>query len=87
MCSQPADAGSGGIDRHSGIEDVRDALGRAGMDLETRHEQGGAWHARVIPIEGGRRESQLTGDGDSEDDAALAVWQKYLALQDGIGAS
>jgi hypothetical protein len=40
-----------------------------------------------MPLEGGDRESQLVGEGTSEDEAARAVWQRYVALQDGIGTS
>ena len=76
----------GGIDRNSQARDVEDALGRVGMALETSGTNG-AWHARAVPLEGGDRESQLVGEGATEDDAARAVWQRYVSLQDGIGTS
>jgi hypothetical protein len=78
--------GEGGIDQNSGVEDVEDALGRVGMALETSAADG-TWQARALPLEGGDRESQLVGEGRSEDEAARAVWQRYVALQDGIGTS
>lgn len=76
----------GGIDRNSRASDVEDALGRVGMALEITATND-AWSARAMPLEGGDRESQLVGEGDSEDEAARAVWHRYVALQDGIGTS
>ena len=77
---------TGGIDRNSTAEDVRDAFGRVGMDMTTDADAG-TWSARVLPVEGGDRESQLTGEGASEDEAARAAWQRYVVLQQGIGTS
>ncbi len=84
MSDQPTR--EGGIDRNSRARDVEDALGRVGMALEISATNG-AWQARAVPLEGGDRESQLVAEGASEDEAARAVWQRYVSLQDGIGTS
>jgi len=78
---------SGGIDDNSRADDIRDALGRLGMDLVTERGDDGAWSARATPLTGGSGGSSLVGVGGSEDAAALELWQRYLVVQGGVGTS
>jgi hypothetical protein len=78
---------SGGIDDNSSADDVRDALGRLGMDMATECGDDGAWSARAMPLTDGPGETSLVGVGGSEDAAALELWQRYLVVQGGVGAS
>jgi hypothetical protein len=78
---------SGGIDDSSSADDVRAALGRLGMDMATERGDDGAWSARAMPLTGGSGETSLVGVGGSEDAAALELWQRYLVVQGGVGAS
>ena len=78
---------SGGIDENSSADDVRDALGRLGMDMATERGDDGAWSARAMPLTGGSGETSLIGEGGSEDSAARELWQRYLVVQGGVGAS
>jgi hypothetical protein len=78
---------TGGIDDNSSADDVRDSLGRLGMDMATERGGDGAWTARAMPLTGGSGESSLVGVGGSEDSAALELWQRYLVVQGGVGAS
>jgi hypothetical protein len=87
MTMNDDELGSGGIDETSNVDDVRDSLGRLGMDLETELGDDGAWSARAVPLTGESGESSLVGVGGSEDMAALDLWQRYLIVQGGIGAS
>jgi hypothetical protein len=87
MATNDSGSGTGGIDDNSGADDVRDALGRLGMDMTTERGDDGAWTARAEPLTGGSGESSLVGSGGNEDDAALDLWQRYLVVQGGVGAS
>jgi len=78
---------SGGIDDNSGVDDIRDALGRLGLDLVTERGDDGAWSAKAIPLTGESGGSSLVGVGGSEDAAALELWQRYLVVQGGVGTS
>jgi hypothetical protein len=57
------------------------------MDLETEQGEDGAWSARATPLTGASSESGLVGVGGSEDSAARELWQRYLVVQAGVGAS
>ena len=78
---------SGGIDDNSSVDDIRDELGRLGLDLITDRGDDGAWSARLVPLAGDSGGSSLAGVGGSEDAAAHELWQRYLMVQGGVGTS
>jgi hypothetical protein len=75
-------AGSGGIDRMSGVEDVRDSFRRVGVGLEVRSADSG-WEAFTV-VNGTQRPA---GSGASPEEAARAAWAAYVRRNGGVGQS
>jgi hypothetical protein len=73
---------SRGIDSASGADEIRDAFGREGLELELVQRDGG-WLA-VGHMHG----TQSTmARGESPDQAAQAAWQRHLETNAGTGES
>jgi hypothetical protein len=75
-------AGTGGIDRGSGVDDVRDSFARVGVELDVRRGEVG-WQAFTV-LNGS---SHLAGSGDGPDEAARAAWAAYVRRNGGVGQS
>ena len=75
-------AATGGIDRTSSVEDVRDALRREGFALwmEPRRDR---WLA-VVGAEGA---PAFHCGADSPEAAAHAAWEEFVARNGGLGSS
>ena len=73
---------TGGIDRTSTVEDVRDALHRQGYGLwmDPRREH---WLAAV----GAEGAPLFNRAADSPDAAARAAWEEFVARNEGLGTS
>ncbi len=76
MATDPQQAG---IDRSSSAADIRDALSRMSAGLQTQ-QRDGRW---VAELDSGG----ISGEGDTEDEAAWNAWTSYVAEQGGTGAS
>jgi hypothetical protein len=86
VSEQPTDPPQSGIDADAGVDEIRDALGRQGLELDIRRANGG-FEAVGRPALGPERETALRGSGPTEQDAAQEVWARYVAVQGGVGSS
>jgi hypothetical protein len=86
VTDHPTDPPQSGIDENSGVDEIRDALGRQGLELDIRQTDGG-FEAVGRPALGDERETALRGSGPTEDDAAREVWARFVAVQGGVGSS
>ena len=75
-------SGSGGVDRASSMETVRDAFRRVGLELEVRRADAG-WQA-VTVLNGA---AHVAGSGNSPDEAARVAWTAYVRRNGGVGQS
>jgi hypothetical protein len=85
MTEYPTDPQSG-IDANAGVDEIRDALERQGLELDIKPADGG-FEAVGRPALGPERETALRGSGPTKQDAAREVWARYLAVQGGVGSS
>ncbi|MDX6591988.1 MAG: hypothetical protein QOJ13_1184 [Gaiellales bacterium] len=86
MSDQPTDPPQSGIDANAGVDEIRDALERQGLELDIKPANGG-FEAVSRPALGEERETALRGSGPTEHDAAREVWARYVAVQGGVGSS
>jgi len=85
VSDRPTDP-QGGIDADAGVGEIRDALGRQGIELDISPADGG-FEAVGRPALGEARETALRGSGATEDEAAREVWTRFVAVQGGVGSS
>lgn len=82
----PTQPPQGGIDANAGVDEIRDALERQGVELGIEPAEGG-FEAVGRPALGEQRETALRGSGATEAEAAREVWARYVAVQGGVGTS